>query len=76
MPKLEVAGYIESTELVYGQGLRINIEEGYDEPLDFDAPNLHTLNGQLEVYGGVSRLASPENPSITRSCFIVWLTIL
>lgn len=72
MPKLEVAGYIESTELVYGQGLRINIEEGYDETLDFDAPNLHTLNGQLEVYGGVSRSA----PSITRFPFLFWLTVL
>ncbi|KAJ5560241.1 hypothetical protein N7513_002640 [Penicillium frequentans] len=57
VPKLEVAGYMESTELVYGQGLRINIEDGYDETLDFDAPNLHTLNGQLEVYGGVSSLS-------------------
>ncbi|KAJ6003001.1 hypothetical protein N7451_005548 [Penicillium sp. IBT 35674x] len=57
VPKLEVVGYKEPTELVYSQGLRINIEEGYDETLDFDAPNLHTLNGRLEVYGGVSSLS-------------------
>lgn len=65
MPKLEVVGYIEQTELtelVHSKGLRINIEEGYDETLDFDAPNLHTLSGRLEVYGGVSRSASHEKP--------------
>ncbi|KAJ5651016.1 uncharacterized protein N7484_004739 [Penicillium longicatenatum] len=57
VPKLEVVGYIEPTELVHSQGLWINIEDGYDEKLDFDAPNLHMLNGTLEVYGGVSSLS-------------------
>jgi hypothetical protein len=54
-----VVGYIEQTGPSTLQGLRINIEWGYEETLDFDAPNLHTLNGTLEVYGGVSRFDFP-----------------
>jgi len=37
------------------QGLRINIEDTKDNTLEFNAPNLHTLNGSIEAYGGLSR---------------------
>ncbi|KAJ5988010.1 hypothetical protein N7481_003220 [Penicillium waksmanii] len=50
LPKLEVLGYIEHTDLFPAQGLSIRIED--EETLDFDAPKLHTLNGELFVYGG------------------------
>ncbi|KAL2872442.1 uncharacterized protein BJX67DRAFT_339496 [Aspergillus lucknowensis] len=55
VPNLEVVGFQEP-EIAYVQGLRINIQES-EKDLDFDAPKLHTLNGTLEVYGGVSGLS-------------------
>ncbi|KAL4914992.1 hypothetical protein BDW62DRAFT_189469 [Aspergillus aurantiobrunneus] len=55
VPELEVLG-IHEKALYVSQGLRINIQEGGEE-LDFDAPKLHTLNGTLEVYGGVSSVS-------------------
>ncbi|KAL4940490.1 hypothetical protein BDV06DRAFT_224063 [Aspergillus oleicola] len=57
VPELEVVGFQEQIGLYVSQGLRINIEEGRGHDLDFDAPKLHTLNGSLEVYGGVSGLS-------------------
>ncbi|KAL4864161.1 hypothetical protein BDV12DRAFT_176590 [Aspergillus spectabilis] len=35
------------------RGLRINIQGG--ELRDFDTPHLHSLNGTLEIYSGVSK---------------------
>ncbi|KAL4865196.1 hypothetical protein BDV12DRAFT_175058 [Aspergillus spectabilis] len=55
VPELQVIGTHERA-LYVSQGLRINIQEGGEE-LDFDAPKLHTLNGTLEVYGGVSSVS-------------------
>jgi hypothetical protein len=57
VPKLEVVGYIVRQPSVYfpTQGLRINIENTGNETLDFNAPELHTLNGSFEAYGGLSR---------------------
>lgn len=57
VPKLEVVGYVKWSPSDYfpRQGLRVNTEDTKDNTLDFDAPKLHTLNGSLEAYGGVSR---------------------
>ncbi|CAI7657811.1 unnamed protein product [Penicillium pancosmium] len=58
VPKLEEVGYIIRQPSVYfpRQGLRINIEST-NQTLDFNAPKLHTLNGSLEAYGGLSSLS-------------------
>ncbi|KAL5050882.1 hypothetical protein BDW71DRAFT_202935 [Aspergillus fruticulosus] len=56
VPSLEVVGYIEPTELVHSQGLRMSITEG-GKLLDFDGPKLHTLNGSLQVYGAINSLS-------------------
>ncbi|KAL2819657.1 hypothetical protein BDW59DRAFT_164985 [Aspergillus cavernicola] len=55
LPELQVVGFQEPYP-DNTQGLRINIQEG-GLTLDFDAPKLHTLNGTLELYGGVSGLS-------------------
>lgn len=59
VPKLEVVGYVvwPSSDYFPRQGLRINIEDTKDNRLEFNAPNLHTLNGSIEAYGGLSRSA-------------------
>ncbi|KAL4785985.1 hypothetical protein BJX76DRAFT_355577 [Aspergillus varians] len=55
VPNLEVVGFREYVSLIHYQGLTINIQEGKFN-LDFDAPKLHTLNGTLNVYGGITSL--------------------
>ncbi|KAJ5600493.1 hypothetical protein N7450_001560 [Penicillium hetheringtonii] len=59
VPKLEVVGYVvwPSSDYFPRQGLRINIEDTKDNRLEFNAPNLHILNGSIEAYGGLSRSA-------------------
>ncbi|KAL5341643.1 hypothetical protein BJX70DRAFT_42422 [Aspergillus crustosus] len=63
VPELQILGTHERA-LYVSQGLRINIQEGGEE-LDFDAPKLHTLNGTLEVYGGVSSLGALGDTTIS-----------
>ncbi|RDW72678.1 uncharacterized protein DSM5745_07850 [Aspergillus mulundensis] len=61
VPSLEIVGTKDldpwaNRKSVMSQSLRINIQSG-EFTLDFDAPNLRTINGLLEVYGGISRLS-------------------
>ncbi|KAL2856582.1 hypothetical protein BJY01DRAFT_242634 [Aspergillus pseudoustus] len=56
VPLLEVIGHQEP-EVQHVQGLTLNILENTGKDLDFNAPKLHTINGTLEVNGGVSGLS-------------------